>query len=152
MPLFCNRSLTPLQRRSMQQLSAAMILTVLTNFSSPHTTNPLLDLFPVLSRLTVHDGHTSALVVAAVAAFSVLPVLLAVWVAARYLQAEPDEFIRALVTRALLWGIACTLAGDAIAGTLLQFYGGRLPIAVLNADIFFVSTGIAFRLAQRSYR
>ena len=152
MPLFCNKSLTPLQRRSTQRLSGALILTVLTNFSSPHTTNPLIDLFPALSRLTVHDGHTSALVVAAVSAFSVVPVLLAVWVAARYLQAEPDEFIRALVVRALLWGIAFTMAGDAILGTMLQFYGGRLPLAVLNADIFFVSTGIAFRLLQRSYR
>ena len=90
--------------------------------------------------------------VGVLAAVSVIPVLFAVWVVGSYLKHEPDEFIRALVVRALLWGIAFTMAGDAIAGVLMRFYGGPLPIGVFNADLLFVSTGIAFRLIQRSYR
>jgi hypothetical protein len=148
----CNRNLTPLQRRSVQLMGVAILLTVLTNFSTPNLTNPLLDLFPGLSRIAAHDGHPSAVVVWSIAAFSVIPVLFAVWVAGRYLKAEPDEFIRVLVVRALLWGFAVTMAGNAIAGVYINFYSGPFPLSVLNADLFFVSTGIAFRLLHRSYR
>jgi hypothetical protein len=148
----CNRNLTPLQRRSVQLMGVAIVLTVLTNFSTPNLTNPLLDLFPGLSRFTAHNGHPAVLVVWLIAAVSVLPVLFAVWVAGRYLKAEPDEFIRVLVVRALLWGFAVTMAGNAIAGVYINFYSGPFPLSVLNADLFFVSTGIAFRLLHRSYR
>ena len=148
----CNKNLTPLQRRSMRMMGGALILTVLTNLSTPHLPNPLLDIFPGLSQITAHNGHSPALLVGTLSALSLLPVLLAVWVAARYLKAEPDEFIRALVVRALLWGFAVTMAGDAIAGAYMNFYSTPFPLTVLNADLFFVSTGIAFRILQRSYR
>jgi hypothetical protein len=144
----CNKNLTPLQRRSMQRMSVALILTVLTNFSSPGTASPFFDLFPTLSHLR---EHPSVVLLVAMAAISVAPVLFAVWVASSYLKAEPDEFIRALVVRALLWGIAVTMAGDAIVGVLTA-YGHSVPIGLLNADLLFVSTAIAFRLLQRSYR
>jgi hypothetical protein len=149
MPLFCRKNMTPLQRRSMQLMGSAMLFTVLTNFSNPGLPNPLLDVFPFLARYVF--SRTPAAVVA-VSVLAVLPVLFAVWVAARYLQAEPDEFVRALVVRALLWGIAVTMAGDAVAGALMSVYGRPFPLAVLNADLFFVATGIAFRLVQWSYR
>jgi hypothetical protein len=133
------------------------MLTVLTNFSTPNLPNPVFDLFPglahfVSSHLDAHNGHYSVSLVGLLAALSVLPVLLAVWVAARYLKAEPDEFIRALVVRALLWGFAVTMVGDAIAGVLMTSYSRPFPIGLLNADLFIVSTGIAFRLVLRSYR
>ena len=136
----------------MQLMGGALILTVLTNLSTPHLPNPLVDVFPGLAQLTIRHGHSSALLVGLLSALSVLPVLLAVWVAARYLKAEPDEFIRALVVRALLWGFAVTMAGDAIAGVYMNFYSRPFPLGVLNADLFFAATGIAFRLLQRSYR
>ncbi|MGB2673105.1 MAG: hypothetical protein WCA94_09305 [Candidatus Acidiferrum sp.] len=148
----CNKNLTPLQRRSLQLMGSAMIFTVLTNFSTPGVPNPILDLFPSLSQFAVRNGHPSSLLVGSLAAFSVLPVLFAIWVAGRYLKAEPDEFIRALVVRALLWGIAVTMAGDAVAGVFINLYSRPFPIGVLNADLFFISTGIAFRLVQWSYR
>jgi hypothetical protein len=129
-----------------------MLLTVLTNFSGANVANPLVDIFPNLARLNVPQGHSSTLIVALISAFSVLPVLLAVWIVARYLKAEPDEFIRALAVRALLWGIAVTMAGDAIAGVVTVFYARPFPIGLLNADLFWVSTAIAFRLVLRSYR
>jgi hypothetical protein len=148
----CNKSQTPLQRRTIQRLGGALILTVLTNFSTPSLPNPLVDLFPGLSQFRVHDGHPSTLVVGLVSAFSVLPVLLAVWVIYHYLKAEPDEFIRALVIRSLLWGFAVTMTGNALAGVYMNFYSRPFPLTVLNADLFFISTGLAFRLLQRSYR
>lgn len=148
----CKRNLTPLQRRFMQQMSGAMILTVLTNLSTPSLPNPLVDLIPALSRLNSAHGHPSLLVASLLSAFAVLPILLAIWVMSRYLKSEPDEFIRALVVRAILWGVAVTMAGDAIAGTLMTFYAHSFPLAILNADLFVISTGLAFSYALRSYQ
>lgn len=145
----CSKNMTPLQRRTMQRMGAAILLTVVTNFSGSRAVNPLFDVFPALSQVNVHP---SVFLVGVLAAVSVIPVLFAVWVVGSYLKDEPDEFIRALVVRALLWGIAFTMAGDAIAGVFMRFYGGPFPIGVFNADLLFVSTGIAFRLIQRSYR
>ena len=133
---WCNRHMTGLQRRSMQQLSGVMAVTAgLT----------------LLGRDWVRVGHTATWA-AAISALSVLPVLAMIGIVGRYLAAEPDEFIRALATRALLWGVAVTMVGDAVAGALLQMYGGHLPLVVLNADLLFVGTGGAFRLLQWSYR
>jgi hypothetical protein len=144
--------MTPLQRRSLQLMGSALIFTVLTNLTTPNLPNPLLDMFPGLSKLIAHNGLSSGLLVGTLSAISVLPVLFAVWVVGRYLKAEPDEFIRALVVRALLWGFAVTMAGDAIIGVLVNFYLRPFPLTLLNADLFWVSTAIAFRLTLRSYR
>jgi hypothetical protein len=153
MPLsLCNKNLTPLQRRSMQRMSAVLMLTVLTNLSTPGLHNPLLDLVPGLQQLLAPQGHSSVFLTGLLAGLAVLPVLLAVWVAARYLAAEPDEFIRTLVVRALLWGFAVTMAGNAVAGVFINIYSRPFPLSLLNADLFFASTLIAFRLLQWSYR
>jgi hypothetical protein len=148
----CSKNMTPLQRRSTQLMGTAVLLTVVTNLTTPEVHNPFADLFPGLSQLAARSTHPSPLMVGVLSALSVLPVLLAVWVAARYLKAEPDEFIRALVVRSLLWGFAVTMAGDAIAGVLINVYGHPFPLTLLNADLFFVSTALAFRVLQRSYR
>jgi hypothetical protein len=102
--------------------------------------------------LTTPNGHSPVLLAGVLSAVSLLPILLAVWAAARYLKSEPDEFIRALVVRALLWGFAITMAGNTVAGVLMNIYARPFPLAILNADLFFVSTGFAFRLIQWSYR
>jgi hypothetical protein len=148
----CSKNMTPLQRRSTQLMGSAMLLTVITNLTTPNLPNPLVDMFPALSQLAAHNAHPSPLLLGVLSALAVLPVLLAVWVAARYLKAEPDEFIRALVVRSLLWGFAITMAGDAITGVLMSVDPRPFPLTILNADLFFASTGIAFRLLQRSYR
>ncbi len=148
----CSKNMTPLQRRSTQLMGSAMVLTVVTNLTTPSLPNPLVDIFPGLSQLAAHNAHPSPLMLGVLSALAVLPVLLAVWVAARYLKAEPDEFIRALVVRSLLWGFAITMAGDAVVGVFMSVYARPFPLTILNADLFFISTGIAFRLLQRSYR
>ncbi len=133
---WCNRQMTVLQRRSVQKLGGVMGVTAGLS---------------LLGRDWFTVGHTAAWAVV-VSALSVLPVLAAVAIVGRYLAAEPDEFIRALVTRALLWGVAVTMVGDAVVGALLQVYGGHLPLVVLNGDLLFAGTGVAFRLLQRGYR
>jgi hypothetical protein len=151
MPTLCNKNLTPLQRRSIQMMGGAMLFTVLTNFSTPNLPNPLFDVLPALPRLIAQYQHSASFVVL-LATLSVLPILLVVWIAGRYLTAEPDEFVRALVVRALLWGFAVTMAGDAVAGVLMNLYSRPFPLTILNADLFFVATGLSLRLILRSYR
>jgi len=149
--LLCRKNLTPLQRRSVQLMGVAIMLTVVTNLSTPNLSNPLLDLFPGVAPFIAHH-YSSGLLVGLLSALSVLPVLFAVWVAGRYLTAEPDEFIRSLVVRSLLWGFAVTMAGNAVAGVFMNVYSRPFPLSLLNADLFFASSLISFRLLQRSYR
>ncbi len=132
----CNRQMTVLQRRSMQKLSGVMGLTAG---------------ITLLSRDWFKAGQTPTWA-AVICLLSVLPVLAGILIVARYLASEPDEFVRALATRALLWGLAVTMVGDAVAGAMTQLYGGHLSLVVLNADLLFVGTGGAFRLLQRGYR
>ena len=151
MALFCKNKMTPLQRRSLRWMSAALLFTVLGNFLTPNAPNPLIDMFPFLSVLQVQQGHASVWKVIVVSLLTLLPVLFAVFVAARYLAQEPDEFICTLVTRALLWGIAITMAGDAVLGALMMTYGKPFPVNLLNADLLFAGTLVSFRLVQWRY-
>lgn len=131
-------------------MGGAMLLTVATNLSA-HLPNPVVDLVPGLSALQ-HQQHPSMTVVGLMALASVLPILVAVWVAGRYLMLEPDEFIRSLVTRSLLWGFAGTMAGMAIMNVWMNLYPQPFPLTILSADLFFITSAVAFRLMQRSYR
>jgi hypothetical protein len=150
MSLFC-KNLTPLQRQSMRLIGVAMILTVCFNFLVPNAANPLMDLFPALKSLLGAPGHVEKWQVFALSALTLFPVLMAVFVGARYLAHEPDEFIRALITRALLWGIAWTMAADALIGALMTTTGEPFPIILLNADVLLISTMMSFRLLMRRY-
>lgn len=152
MSLFCRKKLSPLQRRSMQRMGGLLILTVLTNVVTPNLPNPLLDIFPGLARFIQIHQHASISFAGLLALFSVLPVLLAVWVVAHYLMAEPDEFIRMLVIQSLLWGFAVTMVGNALASAFINLYARPFPLTILCGDLFFASSLIAFRLLQRSYR
>lgn len=146
----CNH-LTALQRRSMGRLGGILVLTVVTNLTSRHVSNPLLDLFPGLGRFLAQQ-HANVGLAGILSALSLLPIVLTVWLAATYLKQEPDEFVRMLLVRALLWGFAVTMAGDAVLGVVTMLYGQPFPIGLLNADLFIVGTGFAFRLLQWGYR
>ena len=137
--MFCRKNLTSLQRKSVGQFGAVAGLTVATN---------------LLSQVGRHHvaGGGSGVVVAGLSAASVAPVVLAAWVVGRYLRDEPDEFVRWLVVRALLWATAVTLAGDAVLGAVMTAFAHPFPVGLLNADLFIASTGIAFRLLLRGYR
>lgn len=151
MVLFCRKNMTPLQRRSMRWMGVALLLTIGANVLTVGGPNPLTEGFPLLSVLSVSPGHAPLWKVLAAAVMTLFPVLLAVFVAARYLAREPDEFIRAMVTRALLWGIACTMGADVIAELIMAVSGQTLPIALLNADVLFASTMLSFRLVTWRY-
>jgi hypothetical protein len=147
---FLCKGFTPLQRRSIGRVSAVLLLTVAANVLVTGGSNPLIHLFPplghYLAKVPPSAGLATVLSVVALA-----PIVLAVWVASSYLKAEPDEFVRMLLVRALLWGFAVTMAGDAVLGVLTMLYARPFPISILNADLFIATTGIAFRLLRWSY-
>lgn len=147
MALFCKKNMTRLQRSSYRWMGGALLLAVFANFLTPLKPDSLVYSVPLLSDLAVAPGHAALWKVIVVAALQLLPVLLAVVVAAHYLAHEPDEFIRAMVMRSLLWGIACTMAADAIAGVVMMTSGNPFPIGLLNADVLCISTAASFRLA-----
>jgi threonine/homoserine/homoserine lactone efflux protein len=132
-------------------MGVVILLTVLTNFSNPGFPNPFLELFPQFREFLLRQ-QASVAYAATLSLISVLPILLAVWIAADYLKRESDEFIRMLVVRALLWGFAITMAGDAIVGVVTTVYSRPFPIALLNVDLFFASALIAFRLLRQGYQ
>ena len=129
------KNLSLLQRKSLQQVSTMMGCAVALN-----------------TAMRGSPASHSVWATVFLACMSVLPLVAGIVIAGRYLAREDDEFVRALVVRALLWGFAITMVSDAFAGTLTNFYGGQLPWALLNVDIFFASTGLAFAFLRRSYR
>jgi hypothetical protein len=148
---FLCKGFTPLQRRSIGRVSAVLFLTVAANFLVTGSSNPLFHLFPPLGRFLT-QSPPSAVLAGLLSVIALVPIVLAVWIAGSYLKAEPDEFVRMLLVRALLWGFAVTMAGDAILGVLTMLYAHPFPISILNADLFIVTTGIAFRLLRWSYQ
>ena len=154
MALLCwgNKTMTPLQRRTMRLVGGVMLLTVVTNFSMPNMPNLLTDAFPPLQRLLLAESHAPEWVVYLIAAITALPILLAILILGRYLAAEPDEFIRGLVTRATLWGFALAMVGTAFATALMNIYNHPFPLTLLDADLLIIGGGISFRILQWRYR
>lgn len=81
-----------------------------------------------------------------------LAVVMYIWVLARYLKEETDEFHRQLVVRCLLWGLAAVMTLVCFHG-LLQLFGwrGRWPAAV-ELPVFVLAMGAAkltYKVANR---
>lgn len=151
MALFCKKNMTPLQRSSFRWMGVALLLTLGANVLTLGFPSAATNVVPFLSVLTVSPTNATFWRLLVAAVVMLFPILLAVFVAARYLTQEPDEFIRAMLMRALLWGIAWTLSADAVAGVLMAASGHALPIALLNGDVLFVATMLSFRVAAWSY-
>ena len=152
MSLFCRNKMTPLQRRTLLWVSVVMFLTVAANlFIKASPTDPLMEWAPFLSALVIRPGHASLWAMVVVMVVTVFPVLLAMFVAVRYLAQEPDEFIRSMVLQALLWGMACTMAADAIASVIMAADGSAFPMGLINADVFVFAALLSFRLVTWRY-
>ncbi len=82
------------------------------------------------------------------AALVTLPVLALVWIMARYLGEEVDEFHRLLVVRCLLWGTAAVMTSVCFHG-LLQLLGWKGNwSAGVELLLFFVAK-LTYKVANR---
>jgi hypothetical protein len=135
----CGTRMTLLQRRAMRRVGAALLIVVaLTAINDDLVHHSQVS----MGAVRLWSGVLSLVVL--------LPLLFAIWAIGRYLKAEPDEFVRALLVQSLLWGMAAGMVVDVGSGLAFDAYGRNLPL--LSVDCFFVATGLAFRLLQRSYR
>jgi hypothetical protein len=128
---FCNKHLSPLQRRAMQSLGGSLGLTVGCS---------------VVARDVYEHHHPSTIVIYLLAALCTLPVVGIVAVVGRYLARETDEFVRVLVVRSILWGLGITFVVDTFLGSLWPYPELFKLIPILNIDLFCVSVGFALRI------
>jgi hypothetical protein len=131
MSLLCQNKMSPHQRRYLRVFGAMLGITAF---------------FTMLMRDAIKSNHLSRPVLYALAVLSAIPVLGIIVVIGKYLSTEKDEFIRSMVTQALLWGLGVMMVADFIYAFLADYAWGAHPIPIMNIDIFLVATGIAFRI------
>lgn len=127
----CNRNISPLQRRSIQLFGANLALTA------------TMSLF---AREIYERAHPQSALVYLMAAMLTMPVIGIVMVVGRYMARETDEFIRAIVMQALLWGLGITFVMDTFIGGLFAYPSIYRLIPILNIDLFCVCGGVALRI------
>jgi hypothetical protein len=127
---FCNKSLNPFQRRSIQLIGSLM--------------GSCVALGVVFQ--SIKPNHFSAATCAVIAAIAVTPIIGTMIVIARYLAGEKDEYLRNMVVRAILWGFGMVMVIDTFLGYLVQYQPVHLPFLLLNMDIFVVTAMITLRV------
>ena len=128
---FCNRHLSPLQRRSLQLFGANLFLTAV---------------LVLLAQHRYERAHASMLLTYVLATLAAIPVIGVIAVVGRYLARETDEFIRMMVVQALLWGLGVTFVADTFLGCLFAYPSIYTLIPPLNLDLFVVTAGVAVRV------
>jgi hypothetical protein len=130
--LFARSPLKSLQRQSGILLGSTLLLTMFLfavaydapeHFNVPHPLLLLLRLLPAF------------------------PVAAMVYIIGRYLARETDEFIRAIVTRAILWGLGVTMVANIVLNVLFSGGSAYGPSQIFGIDIFFATACLAL-LAQ----
>ena len=93
-------------------------------------------------------GHLAGKDLLVPAGLATLPVVALIWVMARYLGEETDEFHRRMVVRILLWGTAAVMTSVCFHG-LLQLLGwrGRWPAAV--EWVLFLAAALVAKLTYK---
>ncbi len=128
---FCNRHLSPLQRRSLALFGSNLALTAVL----------------VLGAHEKFENSPTGLVTTyLLAILPTIPVIGAIAVVGRYIAKETDEFVRMMVVQALLWGLGITFVADTFLGCLFAYPSMSRLIPPLNLDLFVVSAGIALRI------
>jgi FtsH-binding integral membrane protein len=128
--LFCNRHLSPLQRRATLSFASFLLLTVGCT---------------IVAREVYEHHHPSTTVTYLLAALCTLPVFGIVAIVGRYLARETDEFVRMMVVQSILWGLGITFVVDTFLGSLWPYPDLFKLVPILNIDMFCVSVGFALR-------
>jgi hypothetical protein len=132
--LFCNRNFSPIQRRSGVLFGSNLILTMIlfaVAYDAPERfsiSKPLLHLLEIPPAI---------------------PVAAMIFIVGRYLGRETDEFVRLLVTRALLWGLGVTMVANIVLNVLFEGGNAYGPSQIFDIDIFCVTAMIALLIQLR---
>jgi hypothetical protein len=131
MSLLCQNKMSPHQRRYLRIFGATLAITAFAE---------------MLMRDAVKNNHLSRPVLYALALLSAIPVIGIIVTIGKYLATEKDEFIRNMVTQALLWGLGVMMVVESIYAFLAVYAWAARPLLIMNIDIFFVAAAIAFRI------
>lgn len=131
----CRQNFSPLQRRFRLLFLITLFVTTLLFLLSAHLTK---------SSLTA--GTLLIIILPAI------PFLAMMFLIPRYLRQEKDEFIRALVIRALLWGFAVPMVVDTIWGFLWKLTPPGPSMPMMNVDLFCTAALYALAIQVRRYQ
>jgi hypothetical protein len=128
------KTLTPIQRKTMQLIGAALGLAGSFTIS--------------FHQIPVHHFLPATYFV--IALIGSLPIIMTMVVIARYLVRETDEYLRSLVVRSLLWGFGITLISVTVLGYMFSFTSIE-PIhlrifGVLTLEMFVILSALALRI------
>lgn len=132
--LLCrNKALSPLQRTFVLLFSITLLVTSLLSVLSLHflerdSSHPVLGLLPAI------------------------PFLLMMLLIPRYFGREKDEFVRALVLRALLWGFAVPMVVDTVWGFLWKLASVGPVMPMINIDLFCTAALFVLSFQIRRYQ
>lgn len=132
--LLCrNKALSPLQRTFVLLFSITLLVTSLLSVLSLHflerdSSHPVLGLLPAI------------------------PFLLMMLLIPRYFGREKDEFVRALVLRALLWGFAVPMVVDTLWGFLWKLAPVGPVMPMINIDLFCTAALFVLSFQIRRYQ
>jgi hypothetical protein len=129
--LNCKRNLNPFQLRHLRQIGGMLGSSVAVSAG-----------FPAIS--SARDFSETAHLI--INLFAILPIVGTLFVIARYLAGERDEYLRSLVVRAVLWGFGVVMVCDTLTGALIEYHPNHLPFGLLNMDLFVVTGMISLRL------
>lgn len=132
-----NKKLTPAVRHYLLRFTLAMALYVV---------------FLLLAVWAFPRYHPAGLLAYLLAILPALPIIGVIGVVALYMAEEPDEFQRALLVRAMLWGIGLTLAATTAWGFLEVFRLAPHLDLYLVFPLFCVFAAIANGFVRLRYR
>lgn len=143
MVLLCRNKINPLQRRFAVLFSSTLLITALlflisTNFREGHLRVASRSLSPALSY--------------GISLLPVIPFLAMMLLIPRYLRQEKDEFVRALVLRALLIGFAVPMVIDTVTGIVWKSASFANAMPMFNIDLFCVAALVALTTQLRRYQ
>ena len=127
---FCRRQLSVYQRRSMRIIEIMMGISIAVSIL----------LQAVLDRHNLTQGLRFGL-----ATLSVAPVITTIFLVARYLHGEKDEYLRNLVVESLLWGLGLVLMADTFLSYLQPYYP-LVPIGNISLDLFVLTASAALEI------
>lgn len=143
---FCSKQLNPFQRRFLLLCALTLIATALL-FLLGETFRE--------GEWPFHGAHASGLAMFVLSGLPIFPFIAMMLLVPRYFTQEKDEFVRTLVTRAMLWAFALPMILDTILGfvaPLTLTAEAAQAVSMVNVDIFCVTAMFAVVLQSRRYQ
>ena len=143
MLLACRNKINPLQRRFAILFSSTLLATALLSFLSMNFREGHLGINPHSTSQALNYG---------ISLLPVIPFLAMMFLIPSYMRQEKDEFVRALVMRALLLGFAVPMVLDTVVGFVWRPMPFADAIPLFNVDLFCITALIALTTQLRRYQ